>query len=100
MCFGSGRHCSIISGSENSGPLSVSITENSFRNSSGPASDQSMLKMRVHVWADLLSRRNMSMRPPGRIIVKRTLPPTRPTTVSSSVHSVISFTRQNSRNIL
>ena len=31
LCFGSGRHCSIVSGSENSEPLSVSITENSFR---------------------------------------------------------------------
>ena len=56
--------------------------------------------LRVQVCDDFLSRRNISMSPPGRIIVKSTFPPTRPMTVSSSLHSVMPFMRQNSRNVL
>ena len=50
MCTGSGLYFSIISGSLNSGPLSGSTTAKSLLNSFGPASSQSMLKMRVVVW--------------------------------------------------
>ena len=89
-----------MSGSENSVPLSVRMTEKSSLNNSGPAISHSMLNMRVQVCEDFLSRRNKSMIPPGRIIVKRTFPPTRPIIVSSSVHSVMLLTRQYSRNIL
>ena len=67
---GSGRQFSIMYGSLNSGPLSVSMALKSATNSAGPATPHSMLNRRVVVCAVLLSRRNASARPvAGKIIV-------------------------------
>ena len=83
---GSGLYFSIISGSENSGPLSGSTTAKSLLKSLGPATSQSMLKMRVVVCDVFESLRNARASLLfGKHIVYSTLPETEPITVSISV---------------
>ena len=64
--------------------MSVRTTGNSVLKNSSPATFCSMLKMRVQVCEVRASLMNASMRPHVNCIVKRTLPPTDPMTVSSS----------------